>query len=119
MGEGSQARSTALGSGPNLAGVLGFESHPSHALFFRNVSSVLRPALRSSHRGKYNCTTNDIRLRGGRSSRQDRRCPYGAATGRHHCGGKVAGVMRVKGPIALSLQNIEGTEYRQRDTIVS
>ena len=28
--EGSQARSTALGSGPSLAGVLGFESHPSH-----------------------------------------------------------------------------------------
>ena len=28
--EGSQARSTASGSGPDLAGVLGFESHPSH-----------------------------------------------------------------------------------------
>ena len=28
--EGSQARSTAPGSGPGLAGVLGFESHPSH-----------------------------------------------------------------------------------------
>jgi len=29
--EGSQARSTAPGSGPGLAGVLGFESHPSHS----------------------------------------------------------------------------------------
>jgi hypothetical protein len=31
--EGSQARSTALGSGPSLAGVLGFESHPSHPFY--------------------------------------------------------------------------------------
>jgi hypothetical protein len=32
--EGSQARSTASGSGPDLAGVLGFESHPSHFYVF-------------------------------------------------------------------------------------
>ena len=46
--EGSQARSTASGSGPDLAGVLGFESHPSHYYGFfcllfvtGNISSKL------------------------------------------------------------------------------
>ena len=38
--EGSQARSKALGWGPSLVGVLGFESHPSHSVLGLLVSAV-------------------------------------------------------------------------------
>jgi hypothetical protein len=40
--EGSQARSTAPGSGPGLAGVLGFESHPSHIMALINRKFLLK-----------------------------------------------------------------------------
>lgn len=43
--EGSQARSTASGSGPDLAGVLGFESHPSHRLVFPGFLNVNKPEV--------------------------------------------------------------------------
>ena len=43
--EGSQARSTASGSGPDLAGVLGFESHPSHWHIFDDFFNLNPPDM--------------------------------------------------------------------------
>ena len=50
--EGSQARSTAPGSGPGLAGVLGFESHPSHfsGFFLQSASGFWISGLCGNYR---------------------------------------------------------------------
>ena len=49
---GRQARSTALGSGPSLAGVRGFESHPPHLFTFLDSGfDAISPTQNIMNRG--------------------------------------------------------------------